>query len=595
MAPHLPGDPVAFALYFYRQYWLWIVGLVVFEVGQAASQILIPQAVKEIVDIGMKQSSGWQSALVALTPALQMFVAYSLGILFFSRASGTLLVFLGPLLRKNVRQSLFHYLQFHSHRYFISHFAGSLSNRISEVSMGVAASLWTVLFDFLPVAITFSVSIALLASANSQLAMVLGGWVVLYVLVSYLLAIRCQVYAKNYAATRSMVSGKIVDGVTNMLNSKLFARMDFERIYLTRHIDTEVLAARKTFFFMEGMRWFQFVATMVLQVAMVLLAVRLWIDAKMTTGEFTMAVSLVLLIINDARGLSRRFLEFFEYLGNISDGVSMIVQSHEVLDKPSSVLKKVSKGEIVFEAVGFKYGEGITVFENLNLTIPAGERVGLVGFSGSGKTTFVNLILRMYDLTNGRILIDGEDIANVKQDDLRSQISMIPQEPMLFHRSLMENIRYGRIEASDEDVILAARAARAHEFIVKIPEQYSALVGERGVKLSGGQRQRIAIARAVLKNAPILILDEATSSLDSITEKSIQSALTELMKDRTVVVVAHRLSTIAHLNRILVFDHGRIVEDGTHDQLLAQNGQYAKLWSMQAGGFLPDQISELSH
>src|SRR6185503_15842573 len=243
--------------------------------------------------------------------------------------------------------------------------------------------------------------------------------------------------------------------------------------------------------------------------------------------------------------------------------------------------------------VDFTYPGGIQVFRGLTLTIHPGERVGLVGFSGSGKSTFMNLILRLYDIQRGRILIDGHDIREVTQDSLRRAIAMIAQEPMLFHRSLLENVRYGRLEASDLEVQDAARRAHAHDFIVSLPDGYDSLVGERGVRLSGGQRQRVAIARAILKNAPIFFMDEATSSLDSVTERHIQDSIEGLMRGRTAIVIAHRLSTIAHLDRIVVFHAGAVVEDGTHADLLARDGHYARMWSMQAGGFLPERENEL--
>jgi ATP-binding cassette subfamily B protein len=301
-----------------------------------------------------------------------------------------------------------------------------------------------------------------------------------------------------------------------------------------------------------------------------------------------MVAGLAIMLIEAARGLSRSFLEFFEYLGNISDGVSVFVQSHEIVDKPAAPRLQVTRGEIVFADVTFVYPEGLAIFEHLDVTIEPKQQVGLVGFSGSGKSTFVNLILRMFECQHGEIRIDGQNILDVTQDSLRENVSMIPQDPQLFHRSLMENIRYGRLDASDAEVIEAARKAHAHEFILQTEKGYESLVGERGVKLSGGQRQRVAIARAILKDSPILILDEATSSLDSVTEKKIQLGLANLMQGRTVVVVAHRLSTVSHMDRILVFDQGKIVEDGSHDELLLADGQYARLWNMQAGGFLPD-------
>jgi ATP-binding cassette subfamily B protein len=276
----------------------------------------------------------------------------------------------------------------------------------------------------------------------------------------------------------------------------------------------------------------------------------------------------------------------------VSNGVNTIIVPHELVDNPDAKQQTFNNGSIEYRNVNFTYPEGKVVFENLSVKIPSGQRVGLVGYSGSGKSTFVNLILRTYDPQNGEIFISGYDVSKVTQESLHAQISLIPQDPTLFHRTLLENIRYGHLDANDDEVIEAARKAYAHDFIVDQKEGYQSMVGERGVKLSGGQRQRIAIARVILKNAPILILDEATSSLDSITEESIQTSLEAAMHNKTVIVIAHRLSTIAHLDRILVFDAGRIVEDGKHEALLKLRGSYYQLWSKQAGGFLPENIDD---
>ena len=454
--------------------------------------------------------------------------------------------------------------------------------------MSVAHTTWTVLFDFWPLVISFSVSLILLTGVNSELALTLGLWISAYVSISFLLAKRCRQYAREYAAARSVVSGKIVDSVTNIMNAKLFARRDYERAYLEGYLNLEVKSARDTFWFMERIRWFQFLAAMVLMLGIIGYALKIWSENGMTVGEFAMSASLSLMLIEQARGLSRRFLDFFEYVGNINDGVGLIVRSHEVVDDHNARPLKISVGAIQFNHIDFSYAAGKPVFQNLKVSIPPGEKVGLVGFSGSGKSTLLNLMLRLFEPQSGSILIDEQDIQTVSQESLRATIAMIPQDPMLFHRSLMENIRYGRLDASDEEVIDAAKKAHAHEFIIDTGEGYESLVGERGVKLSGGQRQRIALARAILKNASILLLDEATSALDSITERLIQESLAGLMRDKTVMVIAHRLSTLSHLDRILVFHEGGIVEDGNHSQLLRLNGHYARMWSMQAGGFLPD-------
>jgi len=450
-------------------------------------------------------------------------------------------------------------------------------------------ALWTIAFDFYPLIIKSVAALILLFSASGKLALILSVWLGIYIYVSFILSKRCRVYAQDFAKARSEVTGKVVDSVTNMMNSKMFARRQYEEDYLTDYLNHEVDQAMRTYWYMEKLRWFQFTAAFILMVSMVGYAIKIWSDGNLTVGEFSMVAGLAIMLIEAARGLSRTFLEFFEYIGNIADGVSVFIQPHEIIDKPNAQRLAVAKGDITFTNVNFTYPGGLKVFDHLNITIKPNQQVGLVGFSGSGKSTFVNLILRLFEPESGVISIDGQDVLAVTQDSLRENISMIPQDPMLFHRSLMENIRYGKLKASDEEVIDAAKKAHAHEFIMQTEEKYESLVGERGIKLSGGQRQRIAIARAILKDAPILVLDEATSALDSVTEKKIQQGLDHLMKNKNVIVVAHRLSTIAHMDRILVFDEGAIIEDGNHNELLKKNGHYAHLWNMQAGGFMPDK------
>jgi ATP-binding cassette subfamily B protein len=434
----LPSSPFRFVLHFVA-YYKWVVALMLLlELGQAACQILIPKAIQRLIDSVLQAQGISGSIWTMLSGPMTFFVLLNVGILVFSRASGTLLVLTGPALRRRVRNSLYHYLQGHSQRYFMGNFAGSLSNRISEVALGVNHSLWTVMFDFWPVTVTLTVALIVLAGVEPSLALVMGAWALAYIVISYLLAMRCREYAKAFAAARSVVSGKIVDAVTNVMNAKLFARDEHERGYLDRFLDEEVQAARRTFWFMERMRWFQFIATLSLQVGMIAYAARLWIDGAISAGSFAMVASLLLLVINDIRNLSRRFLEFFEYVGNVTDGVGIIIRPHEVIDAPGARELVVTRGEIRFEEVDFSYPGGAQVFRGLNLTIRPGERVGLVGFSGSGKSTFLNLVLRFYDIQGGRITVDGQDIREVTQDSLRRAISMIAQEPMLFHRSLRD-------------------------------------------------------------------------------------------------------------------------------------------------------------
>jgi ATP-binding cassette subfamily B protein len=587
-APPLPATPFRFIAHFIARYKWWYLAMVVFETINSTCGILIPYATGQVIK-GVTQAHEHSQALVdSLRGPVWLFIALSIGEVIFSRAGGRCQIILGPRQRQTVTRALYAYLQHHSHRYLSNDFAGSLAHRISETSLGVSQTLWTVIFDFWPMVIVFGVAIGILGHAYKGLAELVAAWSVCFVAVSFWLAMRARPFAVAAAAARSETTGKVVDAVTNLTSTRLFARLGYEREYLDTQLRRELRAVRQSNGYSERVRWFQYTAAAVLKIAVLYYALQLWGRGSITVAEFVVACTTALLIINEARNLSRRFLEFFEYVGNVTNGVHIIIKPHEIVDRPQATAATIERGRIEFQNVTFGYTPERPIFRDLSVTIPAGQRVGLVGFSGSGKSTFVSLILRLYDVYSGHILIDGMDIRAMTQESLHRQLSLIPQDPNLFHRTLMENIRYGRLEATEEEVMEAARKAHAHDFVMQIKDRYDSLVGERGVKLSGGQRQRIAIARVVVKNAPILILDEATSSLDSITEQAIQETLDEVMKGKTVIVVAHRLSTIAHLDRILVFDQGVIVEDGSHAELLARQGAYQRLWSRQAGGFVLD-------
>ncbi|RCJ32931.1 ABC transporter ATP-binding protein [Nostoc minutum NIES-26] len=586
-APALPATPFRFICYFVNQFRWWYVLMVILEVVHATCGIMLPYAIGEIIRSVTRSTGDSKSIFDVVSQPLILFTALSVGEVVFGRSAGLLQTILHPIHRQHIVRSLYAYLQHHSHRYLSSSFSGALAHRISETSLGVTQTMQMLITEFMPVIIVYTVATMLLYRAYPPLAALVGAWAVLFISISFWLATRCRIYSRKAAAARSETTGIIVDAVTNLTSSRLFARLGFERRYLNDQLRHELKQVRKSNWYSERIRWFQFISAAVLKIGTLYYSLSLWSQGTIAAADFVVATSLSLLIISEARNLSRRFLEFFEHIGNVANGVFTIIQPHEIIDRDSAIAHSITQGKIEFRRVNFSYSAGKKVFDNLSITIQPGQRVGLVGFSGSGKSTFVNLILRQFDPQSGQILIDGVDIRDMTQDALHAQISLIPQDPSLFHRTLLENIRYGRLEATDEEAIEAARQAYAHDFIVQIKEGYDSLVGERGVKLSGGQRQRIAIARVILKDAPILILDEATSSLDSITEKAIQDTLDLAMNGKTVIVVAHRLSTIAHLDRILVFDQGRIVEDSTHAKLLARGGAYYRLWKMQAGGFLP--------
>ncbi len=586
-APELPNTPFLFICYFVNQFRWWYVLMVSLEIIHATCGIMLPYAIGEIIRSVTRSTGDSKLIFDTLQQPLLLFTALSVGEVVFGRSEGLLQTILHPVHRQYIVRSLYAYLQQHSHRYLSSSFAGALAHRIAETSLGVTQTMQMMITEFMPVIIVYIVSTVLLYRIYPPLAGFVGTWAVVFISVSFWLATRCRIYSRKAAAARSETTGIIVDTVTNLTSSRLFARLGFERRYLNDQLKRELKEVRKSNWYSERIRWFQFISSAILKIGTLYYSLSLWSQGKIGAADFVVATSLSLLIISEARNLSKRFMEFFDHIGNVANGVYTIIQPHEIIDQDHAINHAITHGSIEFRQVHFSYSSEKTVFNNLSVTIQPGERVGLVGFSGSGKSSFVNLILRLFEPQSGQILIDGVDIKDMTQEALHSQISLIPQDPSLFHRTLLENILYGRLDASEAELIEAARQAYADDFIAQMKEGYNSLVGERGVKLSGGQRQRIAIARVILKNAPILILDEATSSLDSITEKAIQETLDSAMNGKTVIVVAHRLSTIAHLDRILVFDHGRIIEDGTHSQLLAKGGAYHRLWKMQAGGFLP--------
>ncbi len=491
-----------------------------------------------------------------------------------------------PRLQAQIRMDMFDHIQRHSPRYFNEHFAGTLSNKISDMTTQVSSMLHYITV-FVPAVVSVVLSTLFFAAINPFYAMVLQGWIFVHITVCFFFASKCVRYSNEHGEVRSALAGKIVDSFTNNFAVNLFYRFVYEknRIGLSQKEETE-----KNYRAQRIIALMFFSLSLVFLVGVILLNSMLimnWMQNKTSTGEAIQVFNTVFNVIMILWISGDLMPEFLKAYGIASQALTVMNDPQDVVDAPGCVPLTVSKGEIVFENVCFQYGDKI-LFENKDVRIRGGEKIGLVGYSGAGKSTFVNLILRFYPLNKGRILIDGQDIAQATLGSLRSQVALIPQDPLLFHRTLEENIEYGRIGSTFEEIVQAAKRAHCDEFIRRCPEGYASLVGERGTKLSGGERQRIAIARAMLAACPILILDEATSALDSVTESYIQESLEELMQDRTTIVIAHRLSTLSKMDRLLIFDQGAVVEEGTHSDLIAKRGLYAKMWEMQAGGFLPE-------
>jgi ATP-binding cassette, subfamily B, multidrug efflux pump len=499
---------------------------------------------------------------------------------------------------QRIRWMAHRYLLRQSMTYFQDEFAGRIAAKLMQTALAVREVVMKILDMLVYVSVYFTGAVVLAASADWRLAVPFLVWLALYVALGRYLVPRIGKVSQAQADARSLMTGRIVDSYTNISTVKLFSHSSREEAFAREAMDEFLGTVYKQ------MRLFTVlhVGTNFLNASLLFsvgaVGIWLWLQGSMTAGALAVALGLVMRFQGMSQWVMWEMSALFENIGTVKDGISSISLPRLVQDPPGAKPLVVTRGEIRFENVSFHYGKQKGVIENLDLHIRPGEKIGLVGRSGAGKSTVVNLLLRFYDRESGVITVDGTDIATVTQDSLREAIGVVTQDTSLLHRSVRENIVYGRPDATDEEVRQAAMLAEADEFVAGLRDLqkragYDAHVGERGVKLSGGQRQRIAIARVLLKNAPILVLDEATSALDSEVEAAIQSQLKLLMRDKTVIAIAHRLSTIAQMDRLVVLDEGRVVEEGNHAELLALNGQYAKLWERQSGGFInPDDADE---
>lgn len=481
----------------------------------------------------------------------------------------------------------FEYLHGHSVIFFLNRFVGSTVRKVGRMVRAFENITDRIFFNLLPLAVRIVIIVGVLIFWHPLLAAIVAVWTVLYLMASYFFALYKLQYDVKAAAVDSRATGYLADTITNSTNVKLFTAQQAELTGYKKLTDKQRRLYVFSWNLSSYMEAFQGAFMSILEFAVFYYAIRLWQAGTFTIGDFVLIQTYLIQLMSNLWDVSRQIQRVYQDMAEAEEMVDIMNLPHEVVDAPAAKPLTVTRGEVVFDRADFAYNQSRRVISQLSLTIAPGEKVGIVGPSGAGKTTVIGLLFRFFDVRAGRILIDGQDIAGVTQNSLRKQIAFVPQDPMLFHRTIMENIRYGRPGASDDEVIAAARAAHCDEFISQCPDQYRTYVGERGVKLSGGERQRIAIARAILKNAPILVLDEATSSLDSHVEMLIQDALAKLMRGKTTIVVAHRLSTVNKMDRIVVLDHGRVIESGSHAELLkTDKGLYKKLWELQAGGFL---------
>jgi ATP-binding cassette subfamily B multidrug efflux pump len=478
--------------------------------------------------------------------------------------------------------------------FYQDEFAGRVATKVMQTALAVRDTWFTVADILVFTVIYFVTLVSVVGHFDAWMLAPFLGWAALYgVALAYFVPRLGKVGAAQ-ADARSLMTGRVTDAYTNIATVKLFSHANREAGYARSAMQEFMNTAHAQMRLVSGFEIVNHVLSMALVSGTVALSLLLWTRGEVGIGAVAAATAMALRLNGIAHWIMWELASLFENIGTVQDGIRTLARRHTVVDRPGAPALEVTRGEVRFEHVQFHYGGARRVIDDFSLTIRPGEKIGLVGRSGAGKSTIVNLLLRFYDVEGGRILIDGQDIANVRQDSLRAQVGMVTQDTSLLHRSVRDNIVYGRPDAGDAEMVAAAERAEAHEFIQGLRDSrgraaYDAHVGERGVKLSGGQRQRVAIARVMLKDAPILILDEATSALDSEVETVIQQSLYRLMEGKTVVAIAHRLSTIAAMDRLVVMDRGRIVEEGDHRSLLALGGVYARLREHQSGGFLGDE------
>ncbi len=490
-----------------------------------------------------------------------------------------------------IRWQAHRYLLGQSYSFFQRDFSGRIATKVMQTALAVRETVMKLLDVMLFATIYFITMLVLVASADWRLSIPLIGWLIGYVLALRYFLPRLKRIATTQAHARSTMSGRITDSYTNILTLKLFSHHRRETAYVREGMSEFLDTVHPQMRLVTQLNASVWLLNMALLATTAALGIYFWLNDAITAGAIAVALSLSLRLLGMSNWIMWEVSNLFEQIGTVQDGINTLSKASEIVDKPDAKELQTDGASIDFKAVKFRYNRQNIVFNGLNLQIKSGEKIGIVGRSGAGKSSLVNLLLRFYDIDSGSISIDGQNIQSVQQESLRSQIAMVTQDTSLLHRSVRENILFGRPEASEAEMVAAAKQAEAHDFILTLSDHmgntgYDAQVGERGVTLSGGQRQRIAIARVLLKDAPILILDEATSALDSEVESCIQHKLALLMQGKTVIAIAHRLSTIAAMDRLVVFENGKVVEQGSHQALIAQNGIYAQLWHKQSGGFV---------
>ena len=568
----------------------WILLLAVLTIGNGVMEAMLFQFMGLLVDwLGAYTSTTLWQEKGHLLMGMGGLLIFSIIWLFL--ASSVRLQTLQGVFPMRLRWNFHRLMLGQSLSFYQDEFAGRVSAKVMQTALAVRDTVLTIADMLVYVVVYFVTSGLVLASLDSWFLVPFFVWIVLFITILRLLIPRLSKTAQRQADARSLMTGRITDAYSNIATVKLFSHGAREAGYAKRSMEEFMVTVHAQMRLATSLDSLTYINNVVLILSTAIIGVLLWQQSLVGVGAIATSTAMALRVHGLSRWIMWESARLFENIGTVNDGMNTLTKPQTILDKPNCPPLNVTRGEIKFNDLSFAYDPAKPLLSHFNLTIKPGEKVGLIGRSGAGKSTIVNLLLRFYEAQQGTITIDGQNIMDVQQESLRSQIGLVTQDTSLLHRSVRDNIVYGRPSATEQEMFDAAERAEAADFIPFLSDAqgrkgYDAHVGERGVKLSGGQRQRIAIARVMLKDAPILLLDEATSALDSEVEAAIQESLDKMMENKTVIAIAHRLSTIAAMDRLIVLDHGQIVEQGTHAELLAQNGLYAKLWQHQSGGFL---------
>ena len=582
----LPKTLLPFIWYFLKDYKPVIVFLIILSASAGLWGPFNSILIRNLIDLLPKVQNNLASLMLATSLIVLNFIVFDN---FTWRGLTYIRCRYIPVIINRVIKESMDYVLGKSPQFYQENLTGKISKQITNLADGIERITSSIVCNFIRGIFLLLTAISAAYFVNPIFCIIIVVWFLLFATISLSMSKKLISLSDAQASSEAIVVGELIDALSNHGNVRIFSRKSYERLRMIPFISNQQQAYSNVYFYSLIMNSIQGGLIAIMMACSCYFLVQLYGQNLVTVGDFALILGLSIDMGHVMWFIMSEIDEFNKAKGRCKQSLNSLMMPLEIMDKPTAGILCCDQGQIVFDRVKFYYNGITPLFNNNSITIKAKQKVGLVGYSGGGKTTFINLILRLYDINEGHILIDGQDIADVTQDSLRKNISMIPQDPSLFNRTIMENIRYGSIDATDEEIYEAAKRAHAHDFILRLSEGYETLAGEKGLKLSGGQRQRIAIARAILKDAPILMLDEATSQLDSITENLIQSSVYELMQGRTTLIIAHRLATILQMDRILFFNRGQIVEDGTHEELLQKNGFYKQLWDAQVDGFLKDE------